>query len=43
MLAAIAYLHADGITPLNNRPGFTFGVFLGDFTSQRPDGEPRIA
>ena len=39
MLGAIAYLNADGITPLDNRPGFGFGVFLGDFTSQRPDGE----
>lgn len=29
MLAAIAYLQADGITPLNNRPGFQFGLSLG--------------
>lgn len=46
MLAAIAYLQADGITPLDNRPGFRFGVFLGDYASQRPDDEddePRIA
>jgi hypothetical protein len=46
MLAAIAYLDAGGITPLENRPGFRFGVFLGDFASQRPDDEddePRIA
>ena len=43
MLAAIAYLDADGLVPLAERPVFGFSLFHGDSTSPRPDDEPRIA
>jgi hypothetical protein len=43
MLAAIAYLDADGFSPLADRPVFGFSLFHGDSTSPRPDGELRIA
>ena len=43
MLAAIAYLQANGATPLADRPVFGFTLFHGDSTSPRPDDEPRIA
>jgi recombination endonuclease VII len=38
MLAAIAYLDANGFAP--NRPAFGFSLFHGDSTSPRPDEEP---
>ena len=43
MLAAIAYLDADGFAPLADRPAFGFSLFHGDSTSPRPDDGPRIA
>jgi hypothetical protein len=40
MLAAIAYLDADGFSPPGDRPVFQFALFHGDSTSPRPEGEP---
>jgi hypothetical protein len=40
MLAAIAYLDANGFVPLADRPVFGFSLFHGDDTSPRPDDEP---
>jgi hypothetical protein len=43
MLAAVAYLDANGFAPFADRPVFGFSLFHGDDTSPRPDDEPRIA
>lgn len=40
MLAAVAYLDANGFVPLAERPVFGFSLFHGDDTSPRPDDEP---
>ena len=40
MLAAVAYLDANGFTPMADRPAFGFSLFHGDDTSPRPEDEP---
>jgi len=40
MLAAIAYLDADGFVPMAERPVFGFSLFHGNGTTGRPDDEP---
>ena len=40
MLAAIAYLDANGFVPPGQGPVFGFSLFHGDSTSPRPDEEP---
>ncbi len=43
MLRAFAYLGRDLKTTVSDMPAFQFGVFHGDSTDPRPDGEPRAA
>jgi hypothetical protein len=40
MLAAIAYLDANGFVPLTDRPAFGFSLFHGNDSTGRPDDEP---
>jgi hypothetical protein len=40
MLAAIAYLDADGFVPMTDRPAFGFSLYHGDNDTGRPDDEP---
>jgi hypothetical protein len=42
MMRAFVYLGRDLHTPVSGMPEFCFGVFHGDFTSPRPEGEPPL-
>jgi hypothetical protein len=43
MLAAVAYLDANGLAAAGDRPLFEFGLFHGNSTSPRPSDEPAFA
>ena len=40
MLAAVAYLDANGFVPITDRPTFGFSLFHGDNATGRPEDEP---